>query len=645
MKNIFNQLDPTAPNHRNAYDLSQRHLYSAKVGQKLPVCCIDTLPGDYFDVDCLSLVRSMPINTAAFTRLKCTFEFVFVPYQQLWHGWNQFFLQNEENMSSGDSFEHGALPRFNLIELIRELLFEHLEYLAIQYVRNDSSISVKPSWHDAAEYFGSPIVDSFNYDKALGAFRLLDLLGYGAFYNLVDSCDKYLSSPSTQNSISTIIAAAHGEWETALDNLDTLFHTFLYNVFLPSSVDSVHGAISPEKRWMYEPDPNNPRTSSYLRSLWVNPFRILAYNKAWQDYTMNKRVQRYDPEFFNVDASNVIQIPQLLKILGVLYESWDYDFFTGVFTSPQEGDVSLISGNSSIFLSPAPSSQDGDAVFQRNTGKLIHNGYSSSVTSVVGPSVYDIKRAEFLQRWKENHLRAGTKSQKQAVSQWNTHFRYLSDEYSDFITSFDMVVNIDEVINTADDQGDISGKGIGTGNGKFSYKASDAGVIVCLMSIKPRPEYDATMIDKSNTCLQPFDYPSPFFDNLGLEAVPSYLLNLQHFTLDGYENEVPIGYSVRYLPWKSAIDKVHGAFMSSYYTKELGAGSLSVWATPRKELANANYKRDIDTLFYVNPNVVDPIFAGVADSTQETDHFIFNTNFLVRVVRNLSVSGMPTWNV
>lgn len=651
MKNIFNQLDANAPEHRNAYDLSQRHLYSAKVGQKLPIMCVETLPKDFFEVDCLSLVRSMPINTAAFSRLKCTFDFIFVPYQQLWHGWNQFFLQNEENMSTGDSFEHETLPRFDLIEMLRQILHCHdmfiiYRFLIAYYKSQNWTLPnnlIEEGNSGISEFSGFAFcIDAFGYSFGYNAIRLLDMLGYGSFYNVLNSSSEY--NKPTQEQISAAGLASTKTFSKNLSDLleqmdaDNLFG--MENV-LPSSLPVPYSGIDSATPfgWAYKPNGNN---SCILRNLYVNPFRLLAYQKAWQDYSMNKRVQSYNPAAFNVDAHTLIEyLDDCWQFFVLRYDNWDYDMFTGGFTSPQSGDVSLISGNSNLYLDPKPSGSSQQAYFNNSDGRLFSPNLSTSKTTIVGPSVYDIKRAEFMQRWKENHLRAGHKGQNQALGQWNTRFRYLSDEYSDFITSFDMVINIDEVINTADNQGDISGKGIGTSNGKFKFEASDAGVIICMLSIKPRAEYDATMIDKQNICLEPFDFPSPFFDNLGLEVVPSYLLNLQHDRVGAGA----INYNIRYLPWKSAVDKVHGNMMSSYFTKDNDAGSLSIWATPRRELANADYLRDIDTLFYVNPSIVDTIFAAAADYSIESDHFIFNTNFMVRVVRNLSVSGMPNWNV
>ena len=78
---------------RNVFDLSQRHIFSAKAGQIIPVACVDTVPGDKFELDLVNIARTMPLNTAAFTRMKQSFDWVFVPYRSLWSRFNEFIAQ------------------------------------------------------------------------------------------------------------------------------------------------------------------------------------------------------------------------------------------------------------------------------------------------------------------------------------------------------------------------------------------------------------------------------------------------------------------------------------------------------------------------------------------------------------------------
>ena len=85
---------------RNVFDLSQRHIFSAKAGQIIPVACVDTVPGDKFELDLVNIARTMPLNTAAFTRMKQSFDWVFVPYRALWSRFNEFIAQRNDPRSA-----------------------------------------------------------------------------------------------------------------------------------------------------------------------------------------------------------------------------------------------------------------------------------------------------------------------------------------------------------------------------------------------------------------------------------------------------------------------------------------------------------------------------------------------------------------
>lgn len=68
---------------RNAFDLSERKCFTAKVGELLPVYLQEVLPGDKFDLKVQSFTRTQPVNTAAFTRIKEYYDYFFVPYRLL----------------------------------------------------------------------------------------------------------------------------------------------------------------------------------------------------------------------------------------------------------------------------------------------------------------------------------------------------------------------------------------------------------------------------------------------------------------------------------------------------------------------------------------------------------------------------------
>ena len=90
---------PKVKNHvsRNAFDLSQRRIFSSKCGEILPCFLQDCLPGDKFKVNASTFSRTAPLNTAAFARMKQYYNFYFVPYRLLYRDFPSFVVQQSKS--------------------------------------------------------------------------------------------------------------------------------------------------------------------------------------------------------------------------------------------------------------------------------------------------------------------------------------------------------------------------------------------------------------------------------------------------------------------------------------------------------------------------------------------------------------------
>lgn len=94
--------------HRSTFDLSRRNLFTSKIGELLPIFCEEVMPGDDIKVNMQHFSRSMPIQTAAFTRLRENVQFFFVPYTSLYYRFrecmqNMTVGQNGQNISRSAS--------------------------------------------------------------------------------------------------------------------------------------------------------------------------------------------------------------------------------------------------------------------------------------------------------------------------------------------------------------------------------------------------------------------------------------------------------------------------------------------------------------------------------------------------------------
>lgn len=144
---------------RNAFDLSFTSKFTASVGMLLPCFCKEVNPNEHFRINPEMFLRTVPMNSAAYVRLKQYCEFYFVPTRLLWRSFPQFISGTSNPFSQGifDGDKFPSVPSVNFGDLLTFL----------------SGTSNLP--------------DSAGYNFKNGAVRLLDLLGYGVNVANVDS--------------------------------------------------------------------------------------------------------------------------------------------------------------------------------------------------------------------------------------------------------------------------------------------------------------------------------------------------------------------------------------------------------------------------------------------------------------------------
>ena len=85
--------------NRNAFDLSHRHMFTAQVGELLPVFTQWVNPNETFKIGYNGKTRTAALNSDAFTRIRENIQYYFVPFQSLW----KYFEQQVNNMTKGDA--------------------------------------------------------------------------------------------------------------------------------------------------------------------------------------------------------------------------------------------------------------------------------------------------------------------------------------------------------------------------------------------------------------------------------------------------------------------------------------------------------------------------------------------------------------
>ena len=305
-----------------------------------------------------------------------------------------------------------------------------------------------------------------------------------------------------------------------------------------------------------------------------------------------------------------------------------------------------------------------------------------SLTGLSGTSIYDVLQlveAQAIQKWRQKSMLAGNKTADQFRAHHGEVPRHLVDHLPDFIGSVDNEIQITEITSQADtasspdesNLGAIAGRGYGASNNKvFHFHSDDYGVLMLLHAIVPENTYSSFGFDFGNTMVYYNDFFQTEYQNIGLQAVPKYLLN----SMDLYGSPAAetehgegtehlsdadlgiVGYAPRYFNYKQYPSKVHGLFNPSRLSvyeqgspSPFGYDDMQSFVMPRADLVlqmdssllSVNTFTMTLSNLYVHPSLFDSIFAINADESEVTDEFISHVKFFCEASLPMNVVGLP----
>lgn len=694
---IFSSLQPSPKVSRNAFDLSQRHVFSAKFGPVMPVCSIDTIPGSHYEIDVNQLLRSQPLQTAAFTGFKINYDVTFTPYNFVNHGFNQMIAGRGHNISPVFSKQSGV-PTFAAVRFgsLLAILAAFERYTVDLY--NRSQYDVRRD-DDYLHYTSTPL--SPDYSPVQSSLVTLDMLGYGNFVAISD----FIYRALLQKEINTVSDRADytdvlNNFKSLLDlpgvnTLSELFYEVFYNVcqkgledkfqtLLPvfSYSRKLKAMISDKRQFSLLRILNyNKVYFSFYRSTYytdVFRFNTAVYGSTYEfpldslccvDYSSDSYFVPFgqdgcfDLEFsFDkqefAQADSVVLFCAFTCLKSHLYKR---DMFTGVLPNTQFGDVSVVSGES-VLRSISASEENShnsqgvllDERYITNSRVLLPDNVVANSPNVwnISPeaaiSIINLRRADALQRFRERLLRAGddVRSIFEAHG-WPKPSSQMSEQPI-FLGSFDGNFDINTVAATSPSDGvelgQLGANGVGTVSGKKIYfDCKDFGLIQVNFYLTKSAEYDSFGIDIPNTQIEQFDFPFPEFQNVSLSPVPLEAIDV----IESSTGSQIVGYLPTSFGYKTAVDKVHGLFYSqlgSIYDPSVEdmtylqtSGVFSNFVVPKNDLNLS----DTEEFLYQSINAIDNIFQQSADSSSATDHFLINCFFDIKAVQPLPVIGLP----
>lgn len=599
--------------HRSGFDIGRKNAFTAKIGELLPVYWDISMPGDKYKFNIEYFTRTQPVETSAYTRLREYFDFYAVPLRLLWKSAPSVLTQMQDiNQIQALSLTQNLSLGSYLPSLPLDELGVSLAYL------NNNSWTPNPKGR----------VNLFGFNRSDLSYKLLSYLGYGNF-------------------IRTAPQASGRWWSTSLK---------------------------------YET--SSAYSQQYIQNNYVNLFPILAYQKIYQDFFRWSQWENANPSSYNVDYFSGIS-PSLVSsvpswdsdywksdtMFDLKYCNWNKDMLMGVLPNSQFGDVAIvdvdIAGNNLISLgngskwsqvsiaSEVTSSsavvpffaKDASASNTLPVGSTLRANLSSLQSQF---TVLALRQAEALQRWKEISQSGDSDYREQIRKHFGVNLPQALSNMCTYIGGISRNLDISEVVNnnlaTEGDTAVIAGKGVGAGNGSFTYTTDEHCVVMCVYHAVPLLDYTITGQDGQLLVTDAESLPIPEFDSIGMEVLPmTQIFNSPKASIVNLFNA---GYNPRYFNWKTKLDVVNGAFTTTLksWVSPVTESLLSGWFgfgynegdVSEDTRVVLNYK-----FFKVNPAVLDPIFGVAADSTWDTDQLLVNSYIGCYVARNLSRDGVP----
>lgn len=494
----FNPLDRASiSTHRSSFDLSSKKLFTAKVGEILPCYWQIAIPGTKYRISSDWFTRTVPVNTAAYTRIKEYYDFYAVPLRLISRALPQAFTQMTDYMTSAASTSANTSALTSVPNVSLNILNTFLQ---------TANAGDQPKTRDDA---GLPIV--------YGSCKLLDMLGYGS---LIDSSNtgkaaitqKYLGVDTLGDADNPLVYHS----SQIVNALPFLAYQKIYFDFYSNSQWEKHLAYA------------------YNVDYWSGSAQITLTTEM-----VKLRYANYPKDYF----MGMLPSSQYGPVAALPISTLSNSPNTSV-VAPSSQAVLVNSSGASVALSSAGPG---------NNAQLRLNADLSALS--IRATEYLQRWKEVVQFSSKDYSdQMAAQFGIKAPEYMGNHAHYIGGWSS--VININEVVNTN--LDTDASQASIAGKGVSSSSGHtITYDCgAEHQVIMCVYHAVPMLDWNLTGQAPQLTVTAISDFPQPAFDQLGMQAVPA--LNLQNNP--GRSVSGSLGYNLRYWQWKSNIDTVHAGF-------------------------------------------------------------------------------------
>jgi hypothetical protein len=528
MANLFSYGSVRNKPARSGFDWSEHFSFTAKAGELLPVYWKMLLPGTKVNLNLSSFTRTMPVNTAAYTRVKEYYDWYFVPLRLINKSIGQALVQMQDQPVQATSIVANKSVTLDLPWTNAVSMFTLLNYANLT-LKNKYNLN--------------------GFAKAATSAKLLRYLRYGNCY--------YTSNPASVGKNKNFGLSSKDDFNLlAAKNVS-------FNVLPLAAYQKIYCDWFRFEQW----ENACPYTYNFDYYNGGNVFNGVTSNSEdfWSnDNILSLRYANYNKDLF----------------MGVMPSAQ----FGSVATVSIVNNAGSTYNNSLLLRNISTSSVISSAANTSNPLILKANSGPVSVDEILGVNIsglissFDIlsfRIAEATQKWKEVTQCAKQGYKEQLEAHFNVKLSEALSDHCRYIGGTSSGVTISEVLNTNLESAaaDIKGKGVGGSFGSETFETNEHGILMCIYHAVPVLDYLRSGQDLQLLSTLATDIPIPEFDHIGMEALPiETLFNQQSTEATALINNIPIlGYSHDSI----AEDSTHSA-ETSYLLTSLDQVELAV---------------------------------------------------------------------
>ena len=664
---------------RNAFDLSHRHMFTAQVGELLPVFTQWVNPNETFKIGYNGKTRTAALNTDAFTRIRENIQYYFVPFQSLW----RYFEQQVNNLTKGDAGQN--VSKFASNSTDASQITTSLPY--ISYVDLASWLS---SMYNHALSAVDLYLNNNGYDDGANAIDFQNMCDNSSLYKDVFVCDGYRLCRSAK----LLMSLGYG-------NFVNVIRYDMFAMALNFARENAQWDLELFKKSDFYLDLTKFEYTSIENSPNLSILPLLAYHKICNDHYRNEKWQPFEPWTCNIDylsptrnmnaktfIDDSLFTSMQTSIIDLENSNLPLDYFTSVLPRAQYGDEAAVTvgmnGTDASLMFNSISDSSKGAIFDTGAAvrdtlekQKVYGSSSLGYTSAIGTSktgslligfkgdltadtslkISALRSATALQKYKEIQ----NSNDPDFASQVLAHFGIkpeVDDRTSIFIGGDDKTLSINPQVNTNFQDGgapEIKAIGVGDLSAGCKFTASTYGMIIGIYRAVPQLDYSRVGIDRNLFKTDATDFPIPELDSIGMQT--QYRCELSapqvglcedfssgdtHSVGKGIDMALTYGYAPRYAELKSARDYYEGGFCGGYSSWVTGYDEkfLKLWRRNISTSSDASYG-SIDDLFKCRPSLLYPIFVNQWSGTVNDDKLLIGSVNTCVAVRPFSMYGLP----